>query len=221
MKNKHAFTLIELLVVIAIIAILVAALSPALTSFMERGKATQCQNNLASIGKAITMYMNDSKDSLFSKESTGDSSWPKTLHRNYVKDWKTFRSPFDKPTQTRPIKEEGNIPISYGLSEKVYDTFAGTWKVSPSAVIMAAPAVKPSGKTNQVEFETDAIADTNVTIKGSGSTDAAFGTHGKRTKINVLYADGHVETMEWSKYADISTEKGKEHWDPMYEREEK
>ena len=59
--RKH-FTLIELLVVIAIIAILAAMLLPALQGARNRAKATNCLNNLGTIGKAFVMYAADYSD---------------------------------------------------------------------------------------------------------------------------------------------------------------
>lgn len=58
MKFKH-FTLIELLVVIAIIAILAAILMPALKSARDRGKAANCQSNLAQFSKGLEFYRGD------------------------------------------------------------------------------------------------------------------------------------------------------------------
>jgi prepilin-type N-terminal cleavage/methylation domain-containing protein len=56
---KKGFTLIELLVVIAIIALLAAMLFPAMSSVLEKGKQTNCKNNLAQMGKSYEQYLTE------------------------------------------------------------------------------------------------------------------------------------------------------------------
>ena len=76
-KLKNNFTLIELLVVIAIIAILAAMLLPALQQARERGRASACANNFASVGKAGLMYNEDSKGfypMLYNANTSGKSN---------------------------------------------------------------------------------------------------------------------------------------------------
>lgn len=60
-RENNKFTLIELLVVIAIIAILASILMPALSSARERGKTTQCFNNLKQCALGIQLYIEDHK----------------------------------------------------------------------------------------------------------------------------------------------------------------
>ncbi len=215
MKKLHAFTLIELLVVISIIAILAGLALPVFTAAMERGRATECKNNLSGIGKGIIMYLNDNDDTMFSKSSSATETWPILLHNKYVKDWKGFRSPFDKPTAERPKTETEPVPISYGLNDKVFDTFVGKWKNSGTTVILAAPAVDPAATGKAVKFKSDATSGTNVSITTPGVDK--LGTHQNREVVNVLFADGHVDQMDWSKFMKNSTDVEKQRWDPMYE----
>jgi len=218
MKKKHAFTLIELLVVIAIIAILVALLAPSLMKFMERGRATDCANNLKNLGQGITQYLADSKGSMFQLDAADGDTWPKVLNRNYVKDWKTFRSPFDKVSTLRPKKEEDPIPISYGINEKLFDTFEGKWKSPTSTLILAAPAMDTGAPGKEPKFLQSALNTANVIVTSNGGS-TGFGTHSNRELINVLFVDAHVDVLEWKKYSDNTSERGLQQWDPNYEKE--
>jgi prepilin-type N-terminal cleavage/methylation domain-containing protein/prepilin-type processing-associated H-X9-DG protein len=219
MKKKQAFTLIELLVVIAIIAVLVALLAPSLAKFMERGRATDDANNLKNLGQAIQQYINDSKGTMFARDS--DETWPITMHKNYLKDWKVFRSPFDKVSTARPKREDPPVPISYGVNENIFDTFEGKWKAPTSTLILMAPAIDTSAGGKDVVFEAGAISTSNVMIRPAGSSNTGFGTHSARELVNVLYADSHVDALEWKKYSDSTTERGQEQWFPLYERPDK
>jgi type II secretion system protein G len=57
--DSRGFTLIELLVVIAIIAIMSAALMPAVTSATDRARVHECESNLTHVAIALKMYYND------------------------------------------------------------------------------------------------------------------------------------------------------------------
>lgn len=57
--KEFSFTLIELLVVIAIIAILAAILLPALQAARERGRASNCLNNMGQFSKVLLLYADD------------------------------------------------------------------------------------------------------------------------------------------------------------------
>jgi prepilin-type N-terminal cleavage/methylation domain-containing protein len=219
-QPQSAFTLIELLVVVAIIAILAALLFPAISPFVEKGKAADCANNLRNLGHALNLQLVEQNGTFFSK-ATGDSdSWPRILHRKYLKDWRAFRSPFDLPTATRPRNAETDpIPVSYGLNENLFDTFDGKWTAPRTTLILAAVAVDPSHLGREVVFKTEAFAQYNVSISPPGGTGRpvgrGLGTHERRQAINVLRADFSVApNMEYHQFADSTTPRGKSQWFP-------
>jgi prepilin-type N-terminal cleavage/methylation domain-containing protein/prepilin-type processing-associated H-X9-DG protein len=72
MRKKAAFTLIELLVVIAIIALLMAALAPALGAARKHARAVACQSNLRQWGAALALYTADHQGHL-PTDTSGDS----------------------------------------------------------------------------------------------------------------------------------------------------
>lgn len=64
MNRNRAFTLIELLAVIAIIGLLASLLLPVLSSATEKGRRTDCLNNLRQVNLAIRLYAEDDADLL-------------------------------------------------------------------------------------------------------------------------------------------------------------
>jgi len=216
MKKTSAFTLIELLVVVAIIAILAALLFPNITAMMQRGRAIECANNLRTVGSDMRHYLNEHSGTFVSL--TDPTPWPESL-QTYTKEWKHFRSPFDRQSAARPKNfDTPPLPISYGLNEKLFDTISAKWNVSESNLILAAPALDLGSSGGEVKFQASAFSDQNVKIVAPGGNgtpqDRGLGTHLNRQKINVLFCDGRVEELAWEKYADSTTPAGKSHWEP-------
>jgi len=208
MKKSSAFTLIELLVVIAIIAILAGIALPVFSKVLERGKATSDASNLRQIGIGMAAYLNDNEDQMFSLQaapgSGGATTWPQILQSKYVSNWKVFRSPFDK----RPEPKTEPYPVSYGINTNVFDVNASKY-VSPSDLVTMAPVIVPGG--TEVAFRE--MSNANVTLPlPTGGTKK--GTHSNRGQINALFADTHVESLNYIKFADTSTVDGLKTWYP-------
>ncbi|MEO8351993.1 MAG: prepilin-type N-terminal cleavage/methylation domain-containing protein [Chthoniobacteraceae bacterium] len=206
--KRNAFTLIELLVVIAIIAVLASIAIPVYGSVQEKGRATQCASNLRQLGIGFQAYLNDHDDDMFTKAGDASGSWPDVLHERYVKSWKTFRSPFDRPTADRPNVETGsNVPVSYGINSNLFDVNASKFE-SPSELIMAAPAVEPAA-----DIAFTGRSSQNVSVMPPGGA-RKLGTHSNRNQINVLYCDSHVTSLLFADFGKSSAEDGRRRWFP-------
>lgn len=224
-KTSKSFTLFELVVVIAIIVILAGLALPVFTGVQERAKATADINNLRQMGLATQMYLNDNDGTLFSPTN----SWMSQLYSKYLSAWNIFISPFDSPVNN-PVNpnrtssdNNANSAVSYGVNANIYpnNTALSANKITnPTVFILFAPAQDSS---NVVEFQGTANTSTsnpanlsnspNVTVLGIGGCEAtstpggtssacpqSSGTHGKRTRINALFADLHCENMLWTTF---------------------
>ena len=216
--KKSAFTLIELLVVIVIIAILAGIAIPVFGKTMERAHATNCLNNLKQLGLGTVVYLGDNEDTVFKAAD----SWPTTLYGKYVPDWKAFKSPFDKRSDTA-----GQALISYAINTNILDRTGGfsgnadQYKF-PSQLVYMAPNIDRS--ESAVKF-IDISVPTSGTGTGTGPalaeptvvTDKASfrGTHLNRRDINVLFADAHAASEKYWDFSNSAGEDGLKRWKPL------
>ncbi len=215
--KKTAFTLIELLIVIAIIAILAAVVLPMLAASLEKARATEDATKLRQLGIGLQAYLNDNGDTMFQQKAA--PSWPDALQAKYVQNWKTYRSPFDRRTDTGADP----APVSYGINAALFAPAAdapppgpGEYRgsfaefVSPSDLILLAPALD-----NASMLHFSGLSTANVALKPPVGGDK-LGTHSMRNLINVLFADGGVRAALWSEFADSnSNPTGLRRWFPL------
>lgn len=207
----RAFTLVEMLVVIAIIATLAALLFPAVSGMAERGKATQDMNNLRQLGLATQMYLNDNDNNYFPAAKV----WMTELNPKYIGAWKIFQSPFDRRSTSEIA---ATAPVSYGLNKNANDVLAEK-VTNPSGFIIYAPA-QATGATTAFQG-TGGTGAPGVTIDRaiSGPGGAAIGgTQNSRKRINAVFSDWHVETIQWTTYINdsysTSDPGGAQRWNP-------
>ena len=200
---KRAFTLIEFLVVVAAIGILAALSVPALTSALERAKATKDMSNLRQIGAATQMYMNDN-NGVFPGSATLTWMSQLELNQKYLSTWRILESPFDKRTTSE--LGDATTRVSYGINSTVYSSGVAISadKITKAVTfIVFAPAQDSSSAVN---FQGTALnpGAQGVTITGNNNAVTSNpgggplgGTSSNRAKINALCADWHAETMPW------------------------
>ena len=199
---SRAFSLFELLVVIVIIAILASIAYPVYIGIQERAKVTKDMNNLRQIGIATQLYLNDNDGAL---PGSATVTWMSQLHPKYLSGWGILQSPFD----TRGASELGDAttPVSYGINLNVYrsNVAISADKISnPSVFILFAPAQDNSAT---VLFQGTATTGVPGVTEFAGTSNAGLatgGTQSNRKRINALFADLHVETMQWEPATDWS-----------------
>jgi len=199
--RNRAFTLIELLVVIAIIALLASIAMPAYRGVQERAHGVQDANNLKQIGIGFVAYLGDNSDTIFTTASTSGSNWANQLgpssSANYVSDWHTFQSPFDK----RVYSSVAPYNISYGMNANILALSSTANTVTsflhPSALLLVGPAetgYSPSGGSSTLNYQGTTSSPTSV---APGSVNGYLNSY---TLLNVLFQDAHVATMKASDF---------------------
>ncbi|MBT3198382.1 MAG: prepilin-type N-terminal cleavage/methylation domain-containing protein [Phycisphaerales bacterium] len=105
--ERRGFTLIELLVVVAIIALLVALISPSLTSVFTVGRTTECQTRLKELAKAVTQA-----ESAEGRDQVQPLLWQSTLAK-YLDGTKTLMvcPEYAYIVGEQNIKEEPPLPL--------------------------------------------------------------------------------------------------------------
>lgn len=204
--KRSAFTLIELLVVIAIIAILAGIALPVFQRTQERARATSDASNLRQLGIAFVALLNENDEVLF--DSSASTTWPVKMHDKYANDWKIFFSPFDARAYKEPAAAASAL-VSYGIASNLFGNDLGRLEATSQAVL-AAPCF--TGEVTDPSAWTGTAA-TNVLLTApSGAGIAEMGTYMNKNRINVLFADSHVETLTSKEFTDAATDAGKLRW---------
>jgi prepilin-type N-terminal cleavage/methylation domain-containing protein/prepilin-type processing-associated H-X9-DG protein len=181
--QKNAFTLVELLVVIAIIAVLIGLLLPTLNKAREQSNRTKCVANLRTLGQAMLLYANDSRDWL------PNGNPPRTyvnyaaqdavlvaLANKYVRAAGTFHCPSDAdPIPERIETADYLLPNSAHVS---YEFFSIWWR--------------PEDGPRWVRCKQAPLAWDH---DGGSANVTPFQNHGTKGG-NVVFTDGHAQWEE-------------------------
>ena len=181
-KHRSVFTLIELLVVIGIIAILAAMLMPALGKAREKANQADCVSQLKQIGTSMLMYSNDQRgrypDGIDNEGTAGD--------------------PHNSKGLAKLVRED------YLQTTRVFICRSTKHQTATDATDMASVAdTADGGPTEKCSYlYYGALTATDLSAEHGFVRDK---NKNHKTLGNVLFGDGHVETIAPGKDTDWST----------------
>ena len=204
---KSAFTLIELLVVIAIIALLAAMLLPALAKGKLRAKQAVCINNLHQIGRAFHLFANDHNGRIpigVSREEGGlledlqpDVNPHLTAHCRYYaivslmalsNELSTLQL-LDCPMDPNPSTNVVNPP-DVAANFRAHSSYRGNLNLPFRSLGDASQFLAMERNLTPSVWLCAGVGPTDIDTSQYRWTEELH-----RSKGNVLYADGHVQTV--------------------------
>lgn len=198
--SKQAFTLGELLVVIAIISILTSLLFPTISRSLDSARSAACATNLRQIGAACFSYATDNDGNLPPANIAG-VNWPNCTYmyllNPYLGSQRT--TTFDQQKIVCfagvfrcPGKQDWNL----SLKSDLYHVSYGLNTFDPTNVPSVGPklvSIKDPQKTVLVaDLQTGYWALRNAAYM---YRDFQALRHINKTMDNILFCDGHVESM--------------------------
>ncbi len=215
-----AFTLIELLTVIAIIGVLAAILIPVVGKVRSSARNAQCVSNLRQIGSAFQSFATDNRN-----------LWPAWNETNFIANYPGVTAPRWHSSALAPYV--GAQPANVQNSPWAQAVLDGTsifrcpsadssgfdlnsaWQLGYAYNLMIPPGSRTSFNTLErarpstlsSPSRTVVVADsTNHRIDGDrmGSVIEA-GNQRHSGKVNLLFADGHVNSLSVADADDFNT----------------
>lgn len=187
---RPAFTLVELLVVVAIIAVLATLLLSVSSRMLAAGRRAQCLSNLAELGKGFSSYMGDNELSLPPKKPTGEGAqdWLVNIDAYVPYSAKIYICPANRTRIVSTLNT--NLVTSYAINTYLRDY--------PDQYPMFRPKISPLflPAPSKVGLLIDGA---NGWLKETQPDRIAF-VH--RGDANVLFLDGHVQTLRRSQLVD-------------------
>ncbi len=194
--RRWAFTLVELLTVLAIVAVLTAALIPAVGKVLQSARRSQAGENMRQIAIAYATY-------------SGESGTPRTLNATSIYDWALTLAKSGGLNEAT-LFYNGDDPLVSANSESrpktiAYSDGAGAWTINPdfdgfplSVSVVSGLASGADPSTTPVAWSRGLLSDGTWAGPSAASPSAWNGEGG-----HVAYLDGHVV---W--YRDLKGEDG-------------
>ena len=210
---KKRFTLIELLVVIAIIAILAAMLLPALSAARARARAAQCTSNLHQAGLGFASYSDESQGFMpvvyyYNNDISKYIYWPAIMIAGGYFSGHALDCPSltDTPTAFRHWQDWITTPSRLATSSFKYPDYAISNGITGTVVSQTLPCLPNLSRYSQPSG-TCVVADSyepepkeksyHILSKLWTTKTTAYAMVDNRHagQCNVLYADGHTESL--------------------------
>jgi prepilin-type N-terminal cleavage/methylation domain-containing protein/prepilin-type processing-associated H-X9-DG protein len=216
-RRSRAFTLVELLVVIGIIAVLIAILLPALSSARESAKGVACLSNLRQLATAahayavqyqglfpIAQYSADGPDFAYGYAWDFTVVLEKATSKRSVRPGLLWPAGTDARIQQCPSFQGGSNTLMDPYTGYNYNTSyighgEGELIVAPARVVQVrSPAATALFGDGQWANGANKFMRSPLAAPGDANLSARHaGTQGfrHRRRTNVVYVDGHAESL--------------------------